>query len=55
MLDSNDNIRALATDERGHLYEVNYQDLRIFDRKCFASFAGPHELVILLHDEGWTF
>lgn len=51
MLDADENIRAIATDDKGRMYEVNYQDLRIFDKVCFASFAGEDEMILLLRDE----
>jgi hypothetical protein len=52
MLDADENIRAIATDDKGRMYEVNYQDLRIFDKTCFASFAGEDEMILLVRDKG---
>jgi hypothetical protein len=50
-------IRAaeeLASDPSKRRYsyiEVDSNDLRIFDRKCYATFAGDGELIVLLRDE----
>lgn len=30
---------------------VDPNDLRIFDRKCYATFAGEGELIVLLKDD----
>jgi hypothetical protein len=41
-----------AEDKRRYSYvNVDYNDMRIFDRKCFATYAGEGELVVLLKDE----
>eukprot|EP00347_Sterkiella_histriomuscorum_P012027 403370170 len=32
--------------------EVDPNDMRIFDKVCFATFAGEGELIVLLKDEG---
>lgn len=44
---------ALEKDkQRRYSYvEVDPNDLRIFDRKCFATYAGEGELIVLLKDE----
>ncbi|CAG9316667.1 unnamed protein product [Blepharisma stoltei] len=55
VLDRGETILALAFDERKKLKPVDHQNLMIFDRPCFASFAGPGELVVLLYDEGLTY
>lgn len=55
VLDREEKILALTFDERKKLKPVDHQNLVIFDRPCFASFAGPTELVVLLYDEGWTY
>ena len=36
--------------------EVNYNDMRIFDKKCYATYAGEGELVVLLREfeENWN-
>ena len=42
----------LERDQRRYSYvEVDHNDLRIFDRKCFATFAGDGELIVLLKDD----
>lgn len=39
-------------DQRKYSYiEIDVNDLRIFDKKCFATLAGDGELVVLLKDE----
>jgi hypothetical protein len=40
-----------STKRRYSYVEVDPNDLRIFDRKCFATFAGEGELVVLLKDD----
>lgn len=55
MLDKEENIIALTFDDRRQVRYVDYQKLCIFDKECFASFAGPGELVVLLYDEGLTY
>ena len=30
---------------------VDHNDLRIFDKKCYATYAGDGELIIILRDE----
>lgn len=42
----------LNDDKRRYSYiNVDHNDLRIFDRKCQATFAGEGELVVLLIDD----
>jgi len=42
----------LDDDKRRYSYiAVDHNDLRIFDRKCQATFAGEGELVVLLIDD----
>ena len=31
--------------------EVDPNDMRIFDKKCFATYAGDGEMIVLLKDE----
>lgn len=39
-------------DNRKYSYvEVDPNDLRIFDKHCFATYGEPGELVVLLKDE----
>ena len=39
-------------DMRKYSYiEVDANDMRIFDKKCFATYAGEEELIVLLKDE----
>lgn len=41
-----------SEDGRRYSYiEIDPNDLRIFDRKCYATYADPGEVVILLKDE----
>ena len=41
-----------AEDSRRYSYvEIDANDMRIFDRKCFATYAGPGELIVLLRDD----
>lgn len=40
------------SDARKYSYiEVDAGDMRIFDKKCFATYAGEGELIVLLKDE----
>lgn len=40
-----------ADDARKYSYvQVDANDMRIFDRKCYATFAGEDELIVLLKD-----
>ena len=55
MLDKEENIIALTYDDRKQVKYVDFQRLVIFEKECFASFAGPSELVVLLNDEGLTY
>ena len=55
MLDKEENIIALTYDDRKQVKYVDFQKLVIFDKDCFASFAGPGELIVLLYDEGLTY
>lgn len=55
MLDKEENIIALTFDERKQVKYVDYQKLMIFNKECFASFAGPGELIVLLFDEGLVY
>jgi hypothetical protein len=42
----------LNDDKRRYSYiNVDHNDLRIFDRKCQATYAGEGELVVLLIDD----
>lgn len=43
-------IIAESTDERKQDPQIDPSDLRIFDRKCYASFAGEDELVVLMFE-----
>jgi hypothetical protein len=52
ILDNEGNIIALTYDDRKQVRYVDFQKLVIFEKDCFASFAGPGELVVLLSDEG---
>ncbi len=39
-------------DKRKYSYiQIDPNDMRIFDKKCFATFAGDNELIVLLKDE----
>ena len=31
--------------------EVDPNDMRIFDKRCFATYAGEGELIVLLKDD----
>jgi hypothetical protein len=55
MLDKEENIIALTYDDRKQVKYVDFQKLVIFDKECYASFAGPGELIVLLYDEGLTY
>lgn len=55
MLDKEENIIALTFDERKQVKYVDFQKLVIFNKDCFASFAGPGELIVLLYEEGLVY
>ena len=55
MLDKEENIIALTYDDRKQVRYVDFHKLVIFEKECFASFAGPGELIVLLYDEGLTY
>jgi hypothetical protein len=39
-------------DARKYSYiEVDANDMRIFDKRCFATYAGEGELIVLLKDD----
>ncbi len=41
-----------SEDNRRYSYiEVDPNDMRIFDRKCYATYAEAGELIVLLKDE----
>jgi hypothetical protein len=45
-------LKPEAENGRKYSYvEVDPNDLRIFDKKCFATFAGDEELIVLLKDD----
>lgn len=37
-------------DRKIQYVEVSYNDMRIFDKKCYATYAGEGELVVLLRE-----
>jgi hypothetical protein len=39
-----------GSSKRFSFVQVDHSDLRIFDRKCYATFAGEGEMVVLLKD-----
>ena len=42
---------ASKSQERKFSYtEVDYNNMRIFDKECYATYAGEGELVILLKE-----
>lgn len=46
--------KKLKADNSGRRYsyiEVDGNDLRIFDKKCYVSYAGEGEIVVLLKDD----
>ena len=55
LLDKEENIIALTFDERKQVKYVDFQKLVIFNKDCFASFAGPGELIVLLYEEGLVY
>jgi len=43
---------ATEDDNRKYSYvEVDPNDLRIFDKHCYATYGEPGELIVLLKDE----
>lgn len=39
-----------AEERKFEYIEVSYNDMRIFDKKCYATYAGEGELVVLLRE-----
>lgn len=52
MLDKNDQIVAVAYDDKKQLRYADFEKLMIFGKNCYVSFAGPGELIVLLSEEG---
>jgi hypothetical protein len=45
-------IKVPGLDGRRYSYvEVDHNDMRIFDRVCYATYAEEGELIVLLKDE----
>jgi hypothetical protein len=55
LVDDRGQIQAIAKDDKKLTPPVDPSDLRIFERKCYASFAGEDELVVLMFEGGWTY
>ena len=50
-LDKEGNIVAFTFDERKQVKYVDFLKLVVFNKDCFASLAGPHELIVLIYEE----